>query len=211
MKKKILVVITALLLCLTLTNPAMAKPYESYRALKAHKTQNVDYKIVSRNRQSSTAVIAIHGGSIEKGTDQIAAAVAVRGGYDYYAFKGLASAWSVHLTSTKFDEPIARALVAKSTQTLAIHGCGRTSKTVTYVGGRDKTLGKEVKASLKEAGFKVATPPSGIGGKYRSNIVNRNRINKGVQLELSPSMRSKLMHNDALFDKYVNALVSALN
>lgn len=210
MKKRILIILLTFLMMASLAVPAMADTYSSYNSLKAHKTINVDYRIVSRDTSSSTAVIAIHGGAIERETDEIASAVASRGGYDYYGFIGLKNGSSLHITSTKFDEPIARRLVAKSTRTLAIHGCGGTSQAITYVGGLDKTLGKKVKASLQAAGFKAASAPTRLAGTARANICNSNSIHKGVQLELSGPMRTKLANNSALFNNYVAALNKAL-
>ena len=188
----------------------MADTYSSYKSLKSHKTINVDYKIVCRDTSSSKAVIAIHGGTIEPGTNKIASAVASRGGYDYYGFIGLKKGSSLHITSTKFDEPKARKLVAKSTKTLSIHGCGGTKQAITYVGGLDTALGKKITASLRAAGFKVAPAPARLAGKARANICNSNKIKKGVQLELSKPMRTKLTNNPTLFKKYVAALSKAL-
>lgn len=189
---------------------AMADTYSSYYALAAHKTKNVDYLIAYRNTSSSKAVIAIHGGTIEPETDKIASAAASRGGYDYYAFKGLRSGGSLHITSTNFNEPIAREMVSKSTETLSIHGCGGTRQAITYVGGLDNALGNKVKASLRAAGFKVVSAPSRLGGNSRANIVNRNKINKGVQLELSNPMRNKLGNDSKAFARYTKALTEAL-
>lgn len=191
--------------------PAMADTYSSYNSLKTHNTINVDYKIVSCDTSSSTAVIAIHGGTIESETDEIAAAVATQGGYDFYSFEGLkAGGSSLHITSTKLNEPIARSLVAKSTKTLSVHGCGGTSQALTYVGGLDTTLNKKVKSSLQAAGFKVASAPSRLGGTARTNICNSNSIHKGVQLELSSPMRMQLANNNKLFNLYVTTLANAL-
>lgn len=213
--KKIIVVISmtfliSLLSMTTLAGSAMADTYSNYNALKAHKTINVDYKIVSRDTASSTAVIAIHGGTIEHETTEIASAVATRSGHDFYSFEGLKSSSSLHITSTNFNEPTARNLVAKSTKTLSIHGCAGTSQALTYLGGLDTTLGQKVKASLQAAGFKVSTAPSSLGGQARANICNSNSIHKGVQLELSSSMRSQLANNSKAFNLYVTALANAL-
>lgn len=210
LKKRILVVLLTFLMVASLAVPAMADVYSSYKSLKAHKTINVDYRIVSRDTPSSTAIIAIHGGVIETGTDKIASALASKGGYDYYGFIGLRKGSSLHITSTKFDEPKARKLVAKSTRTVSIHGCGGTSKAITYVGGLDKALGKKITASLKAAGFKVAPAPARLAGTARANICNSNKVHKGVQLELSKPMRTKLVNNRTQFNKYVAALYKAL-
>lgn len=188
-----------------------ADVYSSYKQLAARQTKNQDYRITSYNGPSTTAVIAIHGGKIENGTSKLAKSVANKTGSDLYTFEGLKKGnnFILHITSAKFDEPIGKKLVAQSKRTLAIHGC-RGSNKVTYVGGLDKALGAKVKAELKKAGFKVATPPSRIAGTHPSNICNENLPNKGVQLELTYEMRQALLKNSNLYSKYVNALSNSL-
>lgn len=213
LKKKILSVFMTLLITVlgmgALAGTASADTYSSYNSLKAHKTINVDYKIVSRDTASSTAVIAIHGGTIEFETTQIADKVASKGGYDFYSFEGLKSGSTLHITATKFDEPIGRSLVAKSNKTLSVHGCTGSSQ-FTYIGGLDKTLAAKVKSALQAAGFKTATAPSSLGGTATANICNSNSVHKGVQLELSSGMRSQLQNNSKSFDLYTTALATAL-
>ncbi len=209
MKKRIALLLLTIFMVSTLTFPALAE-YSSYSSLKARNTYGRDYRIVTRDRASSKAVIAIHGGGIEFHTDDIASAIASRGGYDYYGFIGLRKGFGLHITSTKFREARAVNLVRKSTRTVAIHGCGGTSRAVTYVGGRDKYLGNKIKAELRKAGFNAVTAPARLAGSSKANIVNRNRIGKGVQLELSSPMRSKLAKNRTLFNRYVNAVNRAM-
>ncbi len=209
MKKNLIVAIITFIMITTVASPAIADNYSSYNSLKAHKTINKDYRIVTRDTASSKAVIAIHGGTIEHETDEIASAVANRGNFDYYGFMALKGGFSLHLTSTNFDEPRARNLVAKSTQTLAIHGCGGTNQAITYVGGLDTELGREIKSSLQAAGFKVAAAPARLAGTAQANICNSNHINKGVQLELSSPMRTRLGNNSDDFNRYAAALAKA--
>lgn len=209
MKKRIVLVLLTVFMVTTLAVPALAE-YSSYSSLRSRNTYGSDYKIVTRDRASSKAVIAIHGGGIEFETDDIASAIAARGGYDYYGFIGLRKGFALHITSTNFREPRAVNMVSKSTRTVAIHGCGGTSQAITYVGGRDKYLGNKIKSALRAAGFKAVTAPARLAGTSSSNIVNRNRIDKGVQLELSRPMRSKLANNSTLFNRYVNAVNRAM-
>lgn len=188
-----------------------ADTYSSYKQLAKKHTLNKEYRIESYDGPSTTAVIAVHGGKIEMGTSEITKSVAKKVGADWYSFEGLRKSnnFILHITSTNFDEPIGKRLVANSTRTLAIHGC-RGSNKVTYVGGLDKTLRAKVRSELKKAGFKVAIPPSGIGGTSPQNICNQNKIKKGVQLELTYAMRQQLLNNSDLYNKYVNALSKAL-
>jgi len=210
MKKRIAMVLLTVFMVTTLAFPVLADTYSSYSSLKRHNTYGKDYRIVVRDRASSKAVIAIHGGNIEFETDDIASAIASRGGYDYYGFIGITKGFGLHITSTRFNEPKARRLVAKSSKTVAVHGCGGTSRAITYVGGRDKVLGNKIKSALRAAGFTAVSAPARLAGTAKANIVNRNRIGKGVQLELSGPMRSKLARNSALFNRYVNAVNRAM-
>lgn len=207
--------LSSLLICLLTiavgVGPAWADTYSNFNALKAHNKVNVDYKIVSNDTSSSTAVIAIHGGNIERETTEIASAVANQGSLDYYSFEGLkANSSSLHITATHFDEPTARILVAKSTKTLSIHGCYGTSQALTNLGGLDTALGKKIQSNLQTAGFKVVRSPGNIGGTASGNICNRNMIHKGVQLELSVPLRNQLAKNSQDFNRYVTALATAL-
>lgn len=212
------ILFAALILILTvLLNPffetatAQADVYSSYNKLSAQQTKGQDYNITSYNGPSSTAVIAIHGGNIEKGTCNLAQSVAELTGSDLYTFQGIKSGKNniLHITSTKFDEPGAKILVAESKKTLSIHGCSGSGQT-TYIGGLDKQLASRVKAELSNSGFKTAKPKSTLSGTSPSNICNKNASKKGVQLELTYAMRQALLKNQSLYNKYINALASAL-
>lgn len=210
-KTFLILLLVAFLTPFVFVESAYADVYSSYKQLAARQTKNKDYRIKKYDGPSSTAVIAVHGGKIEMATSELTKSVAKKTGSDWYSFEGLKKKnnFSLHITSTNFDEPIGKKLVAKSKRTLAIHGC-RGSNKVTYVGGLDKNLRAKVRAELKKAGFKVAIPPKGLGGTSPKNICNQNKINKGVQLELTYSLRQQLLNNSDLYDKYVNALSNAL-
>ena len=193
--------------------PTIAKAdiYSNYQQLAAANVEGEDYRIISYDGPSRSVVIAIHGGNIEKGTSQIARSVANRIGIDLYLFEGLKSSrnGTLHITSTRFNEPIGRKLVADSLRTLSIHGCSGSSQ-ATLVGGRDKVLAARIKSELKKAGFTVKTPKSSLSGTNPKNICNQNASKKGVQLELTYAMRQALLKDKNLYNKYVNALVRTL-
>ncbi len=193
------------------STPVLADVYSSYKQLAAKQTINKDYRITSINNSSNTVVIAPHGGGIEVGTCSLAKSVAKKTGASLYTFEGIKKANNniLHITSANFDEPIAKKLVASSTKTLSIHGC-RGSSNVTYVGGKDTALKAKVRTELKKAGFAVAIPPPNLAGTNSKNIVNQNKPKKGVQLELTYSMRQALLKNNTLYTKYVNALSRSL-
>jgi phage replication-related protein YjqB (UPF0714/DUF867 family) len=214
MRKKITamaIILAVFLTPLFWTNTVQADVYSSYNSLAVKQDKGKDYKITSYNGPSKTAVIAIHGGGIEIGTCKIAKSVAELTGSDLYTFEGIKKSGNgiLHITSTRFNEPIAKKLVAKSTQTLSIHGCTGSSR-ATLVGGRDKALADRVKAELKKDGFIIKTPKKNLSGSHPSNICNKNASKKGVQLELTYAMRKALLNNKSLYNKYVNALARAL-
>jgi phage replication-related protein YjqB (UPF0714/DUF867 family) len=194
---------------------AQADVYKSFYQLKVRQDRNVDYRISYHNGPSSTAVIAIHGGSIEPGTCQLAKEAAKRAGADWYTFEGIKKSNNsiLHVTSSRFNEPIGKSLVAKSRKTLSIHGCTGSSK-ITYVGGRDKQLAAQVRSKLKAAGFKIGTASSHLNGNSEYNICNENKINKGVQLEISKAQRNAFFSDGKstdTFHRYAAALAKALD
>lgn len=194
--------------------------YDNYSQLAADKVNGVDYKIDTQDTASNIVVIAIHGGGIEPGTTELAKEVAGNE-YDYYSFAGIMKSGNsiLHITSSNFDEPIARSLVMKSQETISIHGFSSSEK-ITYVGGLDTNLVKKVKESLTSAGFTVADAPSYLAGSNPVNICNSNSIKAGVQIELSTALRASFFKDltssgrkvtTTEFTKYANALISALN
>lgn len=194
--------------------------YSNYQQLSTAKIIGTDYKIVNRKTASSTAVIAIHGGSIEPGTSELADNIAGTK-HDFYSFYGIMSSnnTSLHITSTNFDEPIALDLVKNSNNTLSIHGFSSTTK-LTYIGGLDKTLVAKVKTKLKAAGFLVADAPINLAGLETTNISNRNLRKAGVQIEVSSALRASFFSSlstagretkTTQFYKYTNAIKAALS
>ena len=216
----IVVTISLLLLSVNITTVKAADLYSNFQELSAAKVEGTDYKISSRENSSNLAIIAIHGGEIEPGTTELADNIA-GSSYSYYSFQGIMSSnnSSLHITSTKFDEPIAISLVQSKSRTLSIHGFSGSSK-LTYVGGLDKTMIANITISLQNAGFAVATAPSNLGGTSTSNIVNKNSSNAGVQIELSTAQRASFFSSltssgrntkTAEFYKYTKAIIEGLN
>ncbi|MDD2370385.1 MAG: poly-gamma-glutamate hydrolase family protein [Firmicutes bacterium] len=216
------IVVTISLLLLSVNNITVkaADLYSSFQELSSAKIEGTDYRISSRKTSSSLAIIAIHGGSIEPGTTELADNIA-GSSYAYYSFQGIMSSnnSSLHITSTKFDEPIALSLVQSKSRTLSIHGFSSSSK-LTYVGGLDKTMIANIKKSLQNAGFNVATAPSNLGGMSTLNIANKNTSKAGVQIELSTAQRASFFSSlttsgrktkTAEFYKYTKAIKEALN
>lgn len=163
--------------------------YANYSKLADERVEGIDYEIISRDTDSDTAVIAIHGGSIEPGTSELAETVA-GDEYDFYTFYGMMTSdnLSLRITSTNFDEPIARNLVEESNRTLSIHGFAGSTE-LTYVGGRDLDMVDRLKKSLADAGFEVADAPMRLAATDVLNICNDNALKAGAQIEISAAQR----------------------
>ena len=134
----------------------MADRYRNFADLAAHEKEDLDFRIRSDERHGPAAVIAPHGGGIEPGTSELAEAIA---GDDlsFCSFEGLKKRGNgvLHITSSRFDEPNALALVAASPAAVALHGELDCPDQVVFLGGLDKELGKRIQAGLEAAGLPV--------------------------------------------------------
>ena len=78
---------------------------------------------------------------------------------------------------------------------------------------RDYQEGKKIKASLRDSGFNVLTPPKHLDGKNPKNICNKNASGKGVQLELTVPLREQFVSDSGptdTFYRYAAAVSKAL-
>ncbi|WP_457796318.1 poly-gamma-glutamate hydrolase family protein [Methylocystis sp. S23] len=196
----------------------MPDQYDSFAALAAREIEGVHYRIHLAARPSPFAIIAPHGGWIEPGTSHVATAIA---GADHslYRFDSLARRTretTMHITSTRFDEPRALALVAASEVALSIHGRKNgDDKTAIWVGGLHETLRDEICAALTQSGFTAKAVGEGhpLAGRDPANICNRGRRGAGVQIELPKALRLELLFERprlALLAKAVRTAISAV-
>lgn len=152
-----------------------------------------DYRISVRRGRSAYAIVAPHGGKIERGTTRIAEAIA-GDEHTFYSFSGLKPRQNhiLHLSSNRFDEPTAIQVVESVDTVITIHGaCGKES--VAYFGGLDVPLRSRMLKALNDSGFFAATDPSPTRqGKRTTNICNRGRSGQGVQIELTVGLRKRL-------------------
>ena len=101
----------------------MADKYKNFEDLARHETAGVDFRVLVRRARAALAIVAPHGGGIEPGTSELADAVAAEGP-SFYAFEGLKASGNVdlHITSTRFDEPLCVDLLAASDVVVTLHG-----------------------------------------------------------------------------------------
>jgi phage replication-related protein YjqB (UPF0714/DUF867 family) len=160
-------------------------------ALLKTEREGVDYEIESIERGSPVAVLALHGGAIEPGTDVLARAVA-GDEFGFYAFRSLAPEKGRlhHVTSHRFDEPVCTALAGRSRVALSIHGHDAAPPWV-FPGGRNAALRKMVMDALIRIGVPVRFAPR-LMGLHRRNAVNLAKA-AGVQIEVTWGLRSDLV------------------
>ena len=200
----------------------MADTYPSFAALEQHERSGIDYGVFVRRAEPAFAIVAPHGGGIEPGTSEIADAIAFQR-WSFYTFEGLKRAGNhiLHITSTCFDEPMCLVLLSDTSRVVTIHGEESDDDGEgVFVGGRDLELGTSIGSLLKAQGFNVRTHPDpNLQGLDPTNICNRGTAGKGVQLELSRSVREALFesltregrrHPKLRFKVFVDAVVQAL-
>ena len=185
--------------------------YSNFEELKKKEPEN-NYNIVyKRGNTSSVAIIAPHGGRIEPGTSLICKHIA-KDDYSYYCFeeKRHNKNCELHITSANFDEPKCLHLISSCNIVVAIHGC-RNPKSelteLTYLGGKDDSLKTKIRSRLEEHGFDV---DARFSGSHKDNICNRGAREKGVQLEITRTLRNKLKEDREKLNEYAEAIREAI-
>ena len=172
----------------------MSDLYGSYADLAAGEAEGVHYRIRVIDRASPIVVVAPHGGRIEAGTSQTAALIAADV-FSLYCFEGLVSGRRLHITSARFDEPRALALVESADIAIGVHGrADRDDHRTIWWGGLHESLRDAIGAALERVGFKTSTDHH-MQGKAPGNICNRGRLRAGVQLELPMSLRNAFLND----------------
>ena len=173
----------------------MADKYPDFETLARNELPGVDYRIALRRAAARFAVIAPHGGGIEPGTSEVADAVAADE-FSCYLFEGLKRSGNadLHITSTRFDEPLCVTLIDQSHTVITIHGeDSKTDGEPVFLGGLDDDLGCIVGAALRDSGFDVRKHPNpALQGREPGNLCNRGASGRGVQLELSRALRKQM-------------------
>ena len=200
----------------------MADTYPNFATLEQHERSGIDYSVLVRRAEPAFAIVAPHGGGIEPGTSEIADAIA-RQGWSFYTFEGLKRSGNsaLHITSTRFDEPMCLVLLGNTNRVVTIHGEeSEDDGEGVFVGGLDAALGTRIGALLTAQGFNVRKHPDcNLQGLDPQNICNRGTAGAGVQLELSRAVRQTLFdsltregrkHPTPRFKVFVDAVAGAL-
>jgi phage replication-related protein YjqB (UPF0714/DUF867 family) len=147
--------------------------------------------------RSTFGFMAFHGGSLEKGTDDIAAAAAAASGASLYAVVQPPDLrW--HIPSAEIDPAASPALAAfldHVETVVAVHGYGRPGMfTTILLGGGNRDLATETRRHLGAAlpDYTIVDDldgvPTELRGLHPDNPVNRVR-QSGIQVELPPRVR----------------------
>ena len=170
---------------------SVANSYASFTDLESKQNRGTDFDIIIRLKPSSNvAILAPHGGAIERGTSEIARQIA-GDDFNLYLFEGLKQCdnyETLHLSSHLFDEPECLSLISTTSIVVTIHGCNGKDETV-YVGGLSESLKDEFVTAFKSEGIEAMTKGHKYPGKHPNNICNRGLTNEGVQVELTDTLR----------------------
>ncbi len=166
--------------------------YNSLEELARLHCEGEEWRRIAIDRRSMVAVIAPHGGGIEAGTSELAKALS---GDDLslYCFEGLRVKGNavLHISSTRFDDPLCLELLTKSQITISLHGCEDRAEVV-YVGGLHAEMRKSISEAILAVGFRAIDDSTIHNGDHPANLCNRCRGGRGVQLELSKTMRARM-------------------
>src|SRR5690242_10019430 len=173
----------------------MADTYPDFASLERNETAGTDFRILVRRAAAAYAIVAPHGGGIEPGTSEIADGIAGEA-LSHYAFDGLKRQGNgrLHITSTRFDEPLCLQLIARTEVVVTVHGeHGEADGAVVFIGGRDIVRGAAIREALAAGGFDVRCHPDpDLQGLDPRNICNRGSSGGGVQLEVSRALRLEM-------------------
>jgi phage replication-related protein YjqB (UPF0714/DUF867 family) len=200
----------------------VADKFPNFAALAREKRSGIDWDVHVRRAQTAFAIVAPHGGGIEAGTSELADAVADTT-HSFYTFEGLQASGNheLHITSTRFDEPMCLSLIGVSDVVVTLHGeHTEADGEGVFMGGLDADLGDRIRKVLNDHGFTVRTHPDpNLQGREPGNICNRGLSDAGVQLELSKSVRETMFESlnragrkktTKQFDNFVSALRKVL-
>lgn len=168
-----------------------ADHYKGFTDLASAHVEGTDYRVhVQANPGSTVAVIAPHGGRIERYTSDVAREVA-GADFNLYLFEGIRQAGNysaLHLTSHRFDEPRCLELLSDCNHVVAIHGCEGDMQQA-LVGGLDKSLKDAVARGLADLGIDTLLLGHQFPATDPNNICNRGRRGVGVQIEMTMALR----------------------
>jgi phage replication-related protein YjqB (UPF0714/DUF867 family) len=193
--------------------------YTSFEMLTQYEQHGTDYRVRWRLGSSGIAILSIHGGDIEPGTTRLADAIAAHD-HSFYAFEGIKNAGNraLHITSTRFDEPIALQIVRQSDIIITIHGCAEMTPLV-HLGGLDEEIKHVTMLALRQSDFNVICEGPPFAAIDQKNICNLCGRGMGVQIEISRGLRTMMYrdltpegrhHRTEVFTRFTAAIRQAI-
>jgi phage replication-related protein YjqB (UPF0714/DUF867 family) len=192
----------------------MPDRYLSFKELR----QNENAFVVEQTPvpNSTWLIAAPHGGNIESGTTEIALTISHACSSSYYSFIGKKEpdGGDLHLTSHRFDEPIALQLAASHRRLLCVHGILAENGEGAWLipGGAYRQAHELLKQNLNGiVNLREETP---LGKKYSGvhpkNICNRGSSGEGLQIELSSELRKQLLSNPDFLEAFSRNIADTL-
>lgn len=167
--------------------------FKKMTELLAHLSPDNHYRIqYTDTRDSKVKLFAPHGGCIEPCTGSLVMEIAGES-YDYFVFHGMMMKncfQTLHVSSTRYDEPHCQQMARQALVAVAIHGCDGDKEFV-EIGGGNSELVANLHDYLTGHGYPAICAPKNRKGEDERNFINLAR-EKGVQLELSSGFRKSL-------------------
>lgn len=190
--------------------------FQNFAQIKETKVLGIDYSVTLRDQKSKILVTAFHGGFTESGTTELGEAITQNpeDEIDFYAFNSLKpgnmhepsfTSSTLHITSTRFDDPALLDMLPAKDFCLGLHGFGGQEADFCVGGGNEKErarlvgLLKDKFPSLKTC--ELCCPP--YNGTSLKNPINRCQ-QKGVQVEMSPKVRKLILKDSDFLDQLSN-------
>lgn len=160
--------------------------------------EGVDYIRNIRKTGSWLSSLAIHGGSIEPGSAELAEKFADLNDCSLYAFQRAPGGDLPHLTSTLFDDSKAFDVVGTSDMCVSFHGAADVTPggEHIFVGGTDAVTKAALVSAFNSAGFPAsdaAVSNPSLAGFSQKNIASRGAYQLSIQLEITRSLRDTLV------------------
>lgn len=220
--------ILLLLLIFTLTNCSnfdkrvgSQDHYQNFKEMQKENKEGLDYSVDLKNNNSNILVMAFHGGFTESGTTELGRAITKDNRIDFYAFNALKpgnmhrpsfTSSTLHITSTRFDDPRLIEMLPEKDFCVALHGFGGQEADFCIGGGNKEERVHLV--NLLNSRFKdlkscdLCCPP--FNGTSPKNPINRCK-EKGVQVEMSPKVRKKILADKKFLNQLSDTFVDFLN
>ncbi|WP_030548802.1 poly-gamma-glutamate hydrolase family protein [Streptomyces exfoliatus] len=159
--------------------------------------EQLDRYLSKPSAPPKTAIMAIHGGQIERGTSELCLAIAgydpadvekplvTQGFHDYWMFEGMRSVDNreLHVSSVNCDDHVARGIAASHLNVLSLHGCqysqlampekmiwpSVSDPKLVVVGGLNTVFRAALVTELNQAGFPAV---DAFAPEYAENLRN---------------------------------------